>query len=104
MMYDVTLSIRPDATIQAKNRLLLESTFLQSRCPQADDDEFLEGPPMSSERRAGSAEFLISVDNDSWQSDQIIHWCRLGCCRSVKESKLKLWVALQVWCFRWNVE
>lgn len=85
--------IRPDARVKEENRLLLASTFL--RCDDDDDDEYMEGPPLSRQRRIEAAEYLLAVDNGSWKTNSITHRCQLGCCRSSKESKLKLWVALQ---------
>lgn len=62
------------------------------------DDACMEGPSIPTNSKQEASEFLLSVDNDSWQSDEIIHWCKLGCCTSSKESKLKLWVSLQDSC------
>ncbi len=84
--------IRPDAMVKEENRVLLASTFLRN---PDDDDEYMEGPPLPLQRRIEAAEYLLTVDNGSWKTDSITHRCRLGCCRSSKESKLKLWVALQ---------
>ena len=88
---------RPDPTIREQNHLLLESTFLHLPCTDRDDDEddHLEGPPLSVQRRIEASEYLLSIDNDRWCSDRIVHWCKMGCCGSAKESKLKLWVAIQ---------
>ena len=84
-------------SIREQNQLLLDSTFLQLPCEdhEHDDDEHLEGPPLSLQRRIEASNYLLDIDNDRWCSDQIVHWCKFGCCGSVKESKLKLWVALQ---------
>ena len=88
---------RPDMSIREQNQLLLDSTCLQLPCEdhEHDDDEHLEGPPLSLQRRIEASNYLLEIDNDRWCSDQIVHWCKFGCCGSVKESKLKLWVALQ---------
>ena len=90
------MSTRPNIAIREQNRTLLEATFLQSSFAEEDDDDCLEGPSMSMERRQEACEYLLSIDNDSWKSDKIIHWCKFGCCSSSKESKLKLWIAIQV--------
>ena len=87
--------IRPDARVKEQNQILLASTFLRCDNDDDDDDEYMEGPPLSLRRRIEAAEYLLAVDNGSWQTDSITHRCRLGCCGSCKESKLKLWVALQ---------
>lgn len=92
--------MRPDESKQRQNKLLLEATYLQ--LPSIDcgeDDECLDGPSLSHKRRSEAAQFLLEIDNDSWSSDNIVHWCKFGCCRSVRESKLKLWVALQERCW-----
>ena len=88
--------MRPSQSKKDQNKLLLDATFLQLPSVESgEDDELLEGPSLSYERRLEAAQFLLEVDNDDWSSDSIVHWCKLGCCQSVRESKLKLWVALQ---------
>ena len=87
--------LRPDDEVRRQNKLLLDATFLQVPFAEQDEDECLEGPPLSFEKRTEAAEYLLSIDNCSWKSDKIIHRCQYGCCNSVKESKLKLWVSLQ---------
>jgi hypothetical protein len=77
------------------NRILLESTFLHVPCADHDEDECLEGPQLTLERRHEATNYLLSIDNGSWKSDKIVHWCQFGCCSSIKEAKLKLWVSLQ---------
>ena len=87
---------RPNIGILEQNRILLEATFLHIPFAGEDDDDCLEGPSLSVERRREACEYWLSIDNDSWKSDRIVHWCKFGCCSSVKESKLKLWIAIQV--------
>lgn len=89
---------RPDATYREQNHLLLLSTFLSGS--DNDPDESLEAPCLSMKRRIEAAEFLLDVANGQWSSDEISHTCRLGCCRSVQESKLKFWVAVQAPCLQ----
>ena len=63
--------------------------------PDDDEDERLEGEPMSLARRKEAADFLLSMSTGSFEDDRIVHHCRAGCCRNKKESKLKLWCAVQ---------
>jgi len=91
---DIVCGIRPDAKVLERNRLVLDATFLQ--IPNEDDaEECVEGPPVSLQRRREAVQYLLSIDNGAWSSDKLVHRCRYGCCRSTKESKLKLWVSLQ---------
>ena len=88
--------IRPDESKIKRNKLLLDATFLQLPAMEAgEDDEALEGPPLSFQRRLEAAQFLLEIDNGDWASDKIVHWCKYGCCNSAAESKMKLWIALQ---------
>lgn len=89
------ITLRPDESNRERNIMILQSTFLQLRCSDPDEDEHLEGPPVSMQQRMDGSEYLLSIVNGDWRSDHITHHCQLGCCRSVKESKLKLWVSLQ---------
>ena len=86
---------RPDKEVRFQNRALLEATFLND-IPEADDDERLEGEPLSLTRRKEAAEFLLTMLSGPFKDDCIIHHCRAGCCRNAKESKLKIWCAVQV--------
>lgn len=83
---------RPDPEIRARNKLLLDMTFLYA--PDCDDED-LEGTPLSFRDRQEAAQYLLDMDTGDWSSDQIVHHCGVGCCRSVRESRLKLWVAIQ---------
>ena len=74
--------------------MLLQTTFLRAVDPE-DVDEGLEGIPMTDARKAEAAEFLLNTDTGDWRDDSIVHHCQYGCCRSVQESKVKLWIAIQ---------
>lgn len=93
LFYFWLLQQRPDPAIRAKNKRLLDATFLHT---SQSDDEDLEGTPLTQTDREQAAEFLLMMDSGDWSSDAIIHHCGIGCCNSVKESRLKLWVAIQV--------
>lgn len=86
--------LRPDATVREENFLLLQATFL-TMFDEGDPDDNLEGPCLSRRRRLEAADFLLDIDNGPWKSDRMCHTCQLGCCTSVKEAKLKFWVAVQ---------
>lgn len=88
-------SPRPDQTTIEKNKRLLQATFLGGETSDVDDDEALEGLPLPRKRKIEAAQFLLATLNGDWSKDQLIHHCRLGCCKSSKESKLKIWTALQ---------
>ena len=84
---------RPDPKIRAQNALLLQSTFLHTS--EFDEDEDWEGSPLEFENRIQAAQFLLDMDTGPWSSDTIVHHCQVGCCNSAKESRMKLWVAIQ---------
>ena len=90
------LRLRPDPATLLQNKLLLEATYLHDDSELAeDDDELLDGSPLTFRRRQEAAEFLLTMSSGSWREDRIVHHCRLGCCKSARESKLKIWCAIQ---------
>lgn len=92
------VELRPDPSIRAQNELLLKATFLRDL--EWDDDEDTEGSSLGMKDKEAAAQFLLSMDTGDWSKDGIVHHCSIGCCRSAIESRMKLWVAIQVgFCF-----
>ena len=52
--------------------------------------------PISLQHRREAAKFLLGMSTGPFASDTIYHHCRFGCCKSIKETKLKMWCAIQV--------
>ena len=75
--------------------MILRTTFLHD-VDGLDEDEEIEGPTLSQEQRREAADFLLRMDSGPWSSDSITHHCKgLTCCQNARESKLKIWVAIQ---------
>ena len=91
------LCLRPDPATVLQNKLLLEATYLHDDSELAEDDDgaLLDGSPLTFRRRQEAADFLLTMSSGSWRDDRIVHHCRLGCCKNAKESKLKVWCAIQ---------
>lgn len=87
--------LRPDPKVRRQNAILLHATFLHDY-PDEDGEEHLEGVSTSLKNRKDAAEFLLSMSTGSFSDDRIVHHCRAGCCRDIRESKLKMWCAVQV--------
>lgn len=85
---------RPDPQVRRQNEVLLQSTYL-CEFPEEDVDEHLEGVPLSLRRRREAADFLLAMSTGPFCDDRIVHHCRAGCCSSARESKMKLWCAIQ---------
>jgi hypothetical protein len=93
----VLLPQRPDPSHKAKHMALLGLTYLAADGSGSDVDN------ITHLRKLDAAEFLLSMDNGPWGTDKIVHHCHYGCCRNKKETRVKLWVAVQAPAFVYHL-
>ena len=87
---------RPDPDHARRSWQVLKATFLRRDLYADEEASFspARAAKAATERRDLAAQ-LITLASGDWRQPELVHHCRLGCCGSPRESKAKLWAAVQ---------